>query len=277
MTGTVAGLVRYPVKSAAAEHLTETDVDRQGLRGDRMWACLDVGDGTVGSAKHPRRWGSLLQVTAHLEAGSNGDGGADGTVVLRLDGRTLVAGKPATDEALTEYLGRPVRLTRTVPAGARLHRRVPDQAGLVPDWMALAPGQDAVTPVSGARPGGRFTDFAAVHLVTTGALDLLARRLGEEAVAPERFRPNLVLDTAADPEPGQEVRVGAAVLRVLVPTPRCVVPGLPQAGEREDPALLGVLARHYRTEVGARGRAACFGMYAEVIQPGRVRVGDPVR
>jgi len=42
------------------------------------------------------------------------------------------------------------------------------------------PGQEMVTEVSGARPGGRFVDFGPVHLVTTGALTELAGQLGRE-------------------------------------------------------------------------------------------------
>jgi hypothetical protein len=51
------------------------------------------------------------------------------------------------------------------------------------------PGQEMITAVSGARPGGRFVDFGAVHLLTTGALDLLARQLGRPVVDASRFRP----------------------------------------------------------------------------------------
>jgi hypothetical protein len=41
--------------------------------------------------------------------------------------------------------------------------------------------------------------------------------------------------------------------------------------------LLGTLARDYRVPVGGLGRAACFGAYAEVVQPGLVRVGQRAR
>jgi len=49
-----------------------------------------------------------------------------------------------------------------------LHRQLPDDEGLVPEWMSDATaGQEMITEVSGARPGGRFVDFGSVHLVTT--------------------------------------------------------------------------------------------------------------
>jgi uncharacterized protein len=268
--GAVVSVLRYPLKSAQGESLDSVAVDPDGLRGDRGWACVDVHDGTLVSAKHPRRWGRILGVKARLI----GD-----EVTLDLGGAALVVGTGQADVALSAHLGREVRLTRVVPENARLHRQLPGEAGLVPEWMTgSTAGQELVTPIAGARPGGRFVDYGPVHLVTTGALAGLARRLGRAAVAAARFRPNLVVDVGCDPEPGQELRLGDVVLRVLVPTPRCAVPGLaPDNGTATDRPLLSTLARHYRIPVAGLGRAACFGVYAEVVQPGEVRVGQDVR
>jgi hypothetical protein len=60
----------------------------------------------------------------------------------------------------------------------------------------------------------------------------------------------------------------------MSPTPRCVIPGLDHGpGVPADLGLLRTLARDYRTEVAGLGRAACFGVYAEVVEPGELRVG----
>ncbi len=247
----MASLFRYPLKSARGEQLRAVRVDVEGVRGDRGWACLDDADGTVGSAKHPDRWGRLLEVTAQSRQ---------------------------ADALLSEHLGRPVRLARSVPDQARLHRRLPEEQGLVPDWMTGAvPGQEMITEVSGARPGGRFVDFGPVHLLTTGALAELAGELGRASVDASRFRPNAVLDASHDPVPGQELRIGDVVLRVVLPTPRCIVPGLQDQGAAVDRQLLTALARHHRTVVGDLGRAACFGVYAEVLRPGQITLGQVVR
>jgi hypothetical protein len=64
-----------------------------------------------------------------------------------------------------------------------------------------------------SRPGGRFVDFGAVHVVTTGALAELRR----EGVVGDvrRFRPNLVLSLDREPAPGDRIHVGPDVtLRV---------------------------------------------------------------
>ena len=268
----VAELLRHPLKSAQAEDLQQAEVQAGGLRGDRRWACVDAGDGTLGSAKHPQRWGALLQVGVRTE-----ERAGEHACVLDVAGREVLAGTRTADEALSGVLGRDVRLTRVVPERPRLHRRLPDEAGLVPDWLAgVDPGQEMVTPVAGARPqGDRFLDFGALHLVTTGALTALAGHLGRAGVDARPFRPNLVLDAPGDPSPGQVLRLGELVLRVLLPTSRCVVPGLGPDG-RVDRELLAALGRHHRVQVGDHGRAACFGVYAEVLRPGRVEVGQRV-
>jgi len=266
----VVSLLRYPLKSARGEQLRAVRVDVEGMRGDRGWACLNDADGTVGSAKHPDRWGRLLEVTAQVDEHSSG-------VVVQVQGRLAVAGSERADALLSEHLGRPVQLTQSVPEQARLHRRLPEEQGLVPDWMTGAvPGQEMVTEVSGAWPGGRFMDFGPVHLVTTGALAELAGQLGRASVAATRFRPNVVLEASHDPVPGQELRIGDAVLRVVLPTPRCIVPGLQDQGAAVDRQLLTTLARQHRTVVGDLGRAACFGVYAEVLRPGALTLGQVV-
>lgn len=268
--GPVVAVMRYPLKSAQGERLQSVEVEAGGLHADRAWACRDLTDGTVGSAKHPGRWGRLLELTARVRE--------PGDVVIEVAGREVVAGTEQAEAALRAHLGREVALTCEVPEHARLHRRLPDDPALVPEWMVAGAGEETVTDIKGALPGGRFVDYAAVHLLTTGQLAGVARQLGRAAVDVTPFRPNLVLDAPDDPEVGQELQLGDVVLRVVLRTPRCIVPGLVvDDGQSVDRALLGALARHHRAAVADLGRAACFGVYAQVLQPGRVKVGQEVR
>jgi uncharacterized protein YcbX len=105
-------------------------------------------------------------------------------------------------------------------------------------------------------------------------------RLGEELDAEvdhRRFRMLLTLDGCAaheeDTWSGGRVRIGDAVLRVGGPVPRCAVTTQdPATGHRSLDTLRAIKA--YR---GVRdGKRIDFGVYAQVEQPGRVRVGDPV-
>ena len=102
--GRVASLHRYPVKSLAGESLAAVEVDARGLAGDRAWAVRDP-DGKLGSGKSSRRFrkmdGLLLLSGAY-------DG--DLPVVAFPDGRGVRADDPSVHDALSAYVGRPVRL-----------------------------------------------------------------------------------------------------------------------------------------------------------------------
>jgi MOSC domain-containing protein len=262
---------RYPLKSAQGESLKDVFVGRDGPAGDRSWACVSD-DGIVVSAKHPRKWGRMLYVTATLVTTAHGE-----ETVVRIPGREpLTAGTADTDLALSEWLGARVRLTREVPRQPRLHRLWPKEPGMIPDWAGNATpaaGEEEISEIAGAVPGGRFVDFGAVHLVTTSAVDALKR----EAPAADirRLRPNLVLSLDREPVPGDHIKIGHEVaLRVLFPTPRCAIPGAAQPGLESAPEVLRAIGRR-RVEIPGIGRAACFGMYAQVLSPGNVAVGDP--
>ncbi|MGK5557231.1 MOSC domain-containing protein [Actinomadura kijaniata] len=253
---TVTALYRYPVKSMLGERLDTADLTATGVRGDRAWALLDRTTGKVASAKNPRLWRALLQARAAL----------DGTAVrITLPDGTRVSG----DEDLSRWLGRPVTLADTPPDGAELDRAVPEEvlAGGVTADVAV----EQITIGAGAPPGA-FVDFAPVHLIGTATL----RATGAEAV---RYRPNLVVDTGAAYEEnawvGRTLRIGTAVLRVIAPTPRCAVPTLEHGDLPRSPDALRVPARENLVEpLPGMGDRACAGAYAQVVQPGRIAVGD---
>lgn len=253
----VEELWRYVLKSAQGESLAEMHLDAHGPQGDRRWACIDA-DGFVVSAKQPRRWGRLLQVDAWTQ---------DGRVLVRPPGsEPVAAGTPEADAQLTEWLSSPVRLTDLVPERPMIRRRSPRQPGMLPSWAD--PGAEEST--SAIIGGQRFVDFGPVHVITSADLSALGdadRR---------RFRPNVVL--GVDPlQPGDRVRfAGGVELRVTLPTPRCAVPGLAQPGLAAAPELLRTIGRTRRTELPGRGSAACVGVYADVVQPGRVSRGERV-
>ena len=92
-----------------------------------------------------------------------------------------------------------------------------------------------------------------------------------------RFRPNVVL-SVDQLRPGDLVRCeGGVELRVSLPTPRCAVPGLEQPGVASAPELLRTIGSTRRVELPGRGSAACFGVYADVVRPGRLSTGETVR
>ena len=63
---------------------------------------------------------------------------------------------------------------------------------------------------------------------------------------------------------------------VTDPSPRCVMTTVAQGDLPRDLEVLRTLARHNRIETPGLGNFACLGIYAEVVRPGRVAVGDPL-
>lgn len=276
--GTVAELYRYPVKSMLGEALPVVEVTGRGLTGDRAAAVLDGAAGAVGSAKHPRKWGQLLHCRSWMEE--------PGAITVELpDGTVLPVGDPDLDARLSKLLDRDVRVSDTPDGdGGVLERAVPDYAGGVPDAVRATAVTDATgTAITsgGVRPG-TFLDYGAVHLLTTATLARLRSANPAGDFAAGRFRPNLVVDLPGatgfpeDAWVGEHLRIGEALCRAAVPTPRCVVPTLAHGELPADPALMRTVAREHRVPVLDLGRLSCVGVYLDVLEPGAVRVGDPV-
>jgi uncharacterized protein len=124
------------------------------------------------------------------------------------------------------------------------------------------------------RPGE--LQSAPVTLVSRASLARLEREAGRP-VDPRRFRMLFDLDGCAEHEEdtwaGRRVRIGAAVVRVGLGVGRCAVTTRdPDTGERDLDTLR--LLRGYRERL-PDGEIP-FGVYAEVEEPGIVRVGDEV-
>lgn len=115
-------------------------------------------------------------------------------------------------------------------------------------------------------------DSAPIHLVTSGSLAWLRAALPEAGIDARRFRPNLVIEVP-NPEAaeqswiGKRLRIGDVELRVSGTTERC---GMVAFAQSELPKAPGVL-RHITRCAGQN-----FGVYAQVLAPGIVRIDDPV-
>jgi uncharacterized protein YcbX len=176
--------------------------------------------------------------------------------------------------------GKPTRRFRKVPGLLRHAGRLDGDLPVI----SLADGRSARidTPEAAelvrelAGPGWSIQrensvphfDVAAVHLITTSTLATLsaAARL---PLTVERFRPNILLDTAIPGFPeeawiGHDLRIGAVELRVVGRVERCVMlnharphlPGRPDA-----------------LKTVGRVNDAQAGVYAQVVTPGTVRCG----
>jgi uncharacterized protein YcbX len=117
-------------------------------------------------------------------------------------------------------------------------------------------------------------DDGPIHLVTTASLRALGALLAQDEVDARRFRPNIVVETDGegfeeDSWEGREILLGDTVLlRIAKQTERCVMVNFAQDDLREEPRALRAVAQAHD---------ACMGVYADVITPGVLRKGAPVR
>ena len=270
--GTVAVLRRYPVKSMLGEDLRASDVTWRGLTGDRVLAVVHRGTGKVASAKNPRLWRGMLKLAA--------TGSGPPVKITFPDGAAITGSDPGIDAALSGVLGQPVTLTATAPPGAVLDRADPEEV--------LRGGLDAqarveVGHLGAASPEGTFFDFAPLHLITTSTLERIAGLSPRGIVEPERYRPNIVIRATAPGFAesdwiGCDLRIGSdLIIQVIARTPRCAIPTLEHGDLPRDVAALRVLAAHNRIKpTDALGPQPCAGVYAQVLRPGRIRLGDIV-
>ena len=248
---TVARLSIAPVKGLALVHPDEVEVGRHGVAEDRLFVFVD---------EEGRRYGLIRDGRMALIKAAYADGRLrlelpDGAVLedeVRVDGAlttdmynrelpvTLVEGP--WNDPVSAFIGRQLRLTR-----------------------AVEPTR-AVDRVHGP-----------VSLVSQASLDELGRHAGVERVDPRRFRMLVGIDGVAPHEEdewlGQEVRIGTVRVRFLDRVDRCAITTQnPDTGEPDLDTLRTI--KEYR---GLRdGKRLDFGIYGDVVGPGRIRVGDAV-
>jgi uncharacterized protein YcbX len=246
-----------PVKGFGLDHPHEVGLDASGAVGDRDFflAACD-GDKLVSVTKT----GAWLGLRAAWDR-------AGGRLTIRdEDGRRWEAavepGEPVVSDhfGLREIAGRVVEGPWTEMLSERSGRTV----RLV---LADAPGA--------------ASDVHPVTLLGDASVDDLARRAGLAEVDPRRFRMLLGIGAcpahAEDGWEGARVAVGGAVLEIGGPVPRCAATTRhPDEGHRDEP-IVRHLRRYRGVQPNELGRGVNFGVYARVLEPGPVRVGDELR
>lgn len=144
-------------------------------------------------------------------------------------------------------------------------------------WRVGDPALDAVLSAAMGAPvrvtpeaGVPHQDAGAVSLVGSATLQWCAQRWGIDADA-RRLRPNIVFESI---EPfveeswvGRTIQVGGARLRVVERVERCRMIDVAQVGVQPQGAWLKPLAAE---------REMCAAVYADVVTPGRIAVGDTI-
>lgn len=254
---TVARLSIAPVKGLALLHPGEIELGPRGAAGNRIFFLIDARDRKFDQIEH----GPLGTVVPSYDAehdrlalrfpdGTIVDGdvrlgefvaGAFSNGTRRVGGR-LVDGAFAT--ALSDFVGEPLRLVKADEPWLLVRRRGP------------------------------------VTIVSDASVEELARRSRVEAVDARRFR--MLIDVAGcrpheeDEWIDQLVRVGAAVVRLHEEVDRCAVTTQNPATGVPDLDTLRTVAAYRGVRLRRNKKRIDFGVFGEVFEPGKVRVGDPV-
>ncbi len=251
----VAWISFTPVKGLRLRELEQVEVTEEGIPGDRAFFLVDA-DGTMVNAK---RLGALVTVTAEHDASA-------GRLSLRFpDGRQL-AGDVELGAPIAVRFYRMALQARPVagPFSAALSELARTQLRLV-----AAPSERA--GVDRGRDG-------AVTLLSTASLERLRAEAGaHEPVDARRFRMTFGIGgVAPHAEDGwRDVRIGEACVRVRGNVGRCAVTTRNAESGEVDFQTLHHLAS-YRRDGLVTTEPLPFGVHARVLEPGRVRVGDPV-
>jgi uncharacterized protein len=235
--------------------VAEIELERAGIRGDRRFYLVDD-EGCLVNAK---RLPALLTIRPAVE---------DGRLSLRFPDETIVEGdvRELGDRVETSFYGRAVA-GRVVegPWGEAL-------SGIAGKRVRIARTEQEGDGYDRGREAG-------ASLVSTASLAALQAAAGaERPVDGRRFRMTIGIDAdephVEDTWIGALVRVGRAAVRVQDNVGRCSVTTRdPETGIR-DLDTLGAI-ESYRADVPT-GEPLPFGVWCEVVEPGRVAVGDAV-
>jgi uncharacterized protein YcbX len=249
------------------EELNAAEVTKGGLMADRAYALVDRSDGKVASAKNPRKW-PLFDFRAALSDRPKPGASTPPVRITLPDGTIVNSDQADVNQILSTALKRDVTLDSISPGPrtATAEEYWPDIGGL--------DHRDTVTEFG--LPEGTFFDAAVVHLLTMATLNRLHALYPEGRFEARRFRPNMVVQTAGgekdfveDAWIGKTLVIGDTVrLTITGPCPRCVMTTLAQGDLPKDPGILRTPAQHHKANVG---------VYASVLQGGKVRRGDSVR
>ena len=239
----VARINVTPVKSLRLHHPDEVELGPDGAREDRRFLLVDDG----------RRLYNGKRDTSLVRAAATWDPMARLLAVTMPDGTLIEDEVVPNGAALVEVYGRLVRGHAVKGPWADAF------SDLVGRTLTLVERED----------GAWATDSRPATMVSRSSLGLID---GDG----RRFRMLLELEgleaLAEEAWGSRRARVGGATLLVGVPTPRCAVPSAsPDTGVRDRDVL--------RELIEVRGPVEgepCLGVYAEVLEPGLVRVGDEV-
>jgi len=235
--GHVAALWRYPVQSLRGERLEALDVTEAGPVGDRGYGIFDPERGSIVSAANgKRKWRPLVTWSARYRGEPAVGKDLPPVEITFEDGIRIGSDSSELDATLAGRLGWDARFV--------------ERAKSVPAY-----------------------EHAPIHALTTATLEACARHYPAGRFSPERFRPNLFIETdglegfAESQWLGRRMTVNGVNLSIDEDCVRCVMTTLPQGDLPKDPGILAAVTEANKQHAG---------VYCGVEGTGTIRIGDPV-
>jgi uncharacterized protein YcbX len=252
----VSRIAIAPVKGLALQLPDAVELGSYGVAENRRLHLIDAAGRLVNDKNSLRLM--LVSCRLELEAGSLAVCFPEGHEVTG----ELVLGEPNT----TIFFGRPVEG----------HVLVGPWAAALSEWV----GFDLRFVMSEQLGAGSDRGLAAAVSIISGAsIADVGRAGGDERIDGRRFRMLFEVGGVAPYEEeswiGRDVRIGSAIVRPNGNVGRCVVTTCHPDTALRDFDTLKVLARH-RAGVET-SEPLPLGVVAEVVSPGRVRLGDPLQ
>ena len=284
---TISQVWRFPAKSMLGEPLEATAVTPAGVLGDRGWAVRDEVRGGIRGAKKISKLMGLR--AAYLRPPTAHDPNPPISITLP-DGTVTDSEAGDVNELVSAALDHQVTLWPLQPATDLDHYRrgAADSDDFLQEMRAIF-GREVDEPLPDLTgfppeifeyesPLGTYVDAFPLLIMTTTSMRSLQALLPDSQIDVRRFRPNLLVDIDAeqsddDPWPemawiGRQVAVGDAVFEIVMGCPRCVMITLPLEELPSDRAIMRTVVREADQNLG---------VYATVVEPGTVRVGDRMR
>jgi uncharacterized protein YcbX len=262
----VVSLWRYPFKSMMGEELNAVDISEKGLVGDRKYAILDTSTGKLANAKNPIKWPNMFDYRASYMDPPQDPAQLPAVRVTFPDGSWGVTTDADLNQRLTKNLARPVKVANVLSETGDLQFE-----GYIPDIEGL---NNKETIFTRSTPEGTFFDIDIVHLLTTASINKLSELVPKSRIEVRRFRSNIIIDVPNEEGfvenswVGKTIRIGdEVVLQVTQLCIRCVMTTLAQGDLPKDSEVLRAIVKHNK---------GAFGVYAKVVQNGRIHRGDKI-
>jgi uncharacterized protein len=251
----VTALTITSVKATRARRVEQVEIGPDGVRENRRFYLIDDRDRMING----KLIGELQQVLADYSD-------ADRTLRLELPGGRVIDGEIRLGDTVTTQFFSQIAQGRLVdgPWSEALTKAFDRPLRLV----EVGDRQSAVD----RGPAG------AVSLISRASLTRLAHAGGKDSIDSRRFRMLVEIDgISAHEEDGwvdRAVRIGGATVVFGGHVGRCLITSRdPDTGEIDLPTL--DILGDYRNGLDST-EPLPFGIYGQVLQPGTVRVGDPV-